>query len=51
MEDRSRNSSISGRQKMLQHANVLEHSLENRETAECISQFAILLRVRNRQSP
>ena len=31
--------------------NVLEHSLENRETVECISQFAMLLRVCNRQSP
>ena len=30
--------------------NVLEHSLENRETVECISQFAMLLRVCNRQS-
>ncbi len=51
MQDRSRSSSISGQQKMLQHANVLEHSLENRETVECISQFAMLLRVCNRQSP
>jgi hypothetical protein len=32
-------------------AAVLEHSLENRETVECISQFAMLLRVCNRQSP
>lgn len=31
--------------------NVLEHSLENRETVECISQFAMLLRVCNWQSP
>ena len=31
--------------------NVLEHSLENRETVECISQFAMLLRVCNRQYP
>jgi len=30
--------------------NVLEHSLENRQTVECISQFAMLLRVCNRQS-
>ena len=30
---------------------VLEHSLENRETVECISQFAMLLRVCDRQSP
>ncbi len=37
--------------KMLQPPNVLEHSLENRETVECISQFAMLLRVCNRQSP
>ena len=32
-------------------AAVLEHSLENRETVESISQFALLLRVCNRQSP
>ena len=32
-------------------AAVLEHSLENREAVECISQFAMLLRVCNRQSP
>ncbi len=31
--------------------NVLEHSLENPETVECISQFAMLLKVCNRQSP
>ena len=31
--------------------NVLEHSLENRETVECVSQFAMLLRVCDRQSP
>jgi hypothetical protein len=31
--------------------NVLEHSLENRETVERISQFAMLLGVCNRQSP
>ncbi len=31
--------------------NVLEHFLENRETVECISQFAMFLRVCNRQSP
>jgi hypothetical protein len=31
--------------------NMLEHSLENRETVECISQFAMLLRVCDRQSP
>jgi len=31
--------------------NVLEHSLENGETVECISQFAMLLRMCNRQSP
>jgi len=31
--------------------NVLEHSPENRETVECISQFAMLLGVYNRQSP
>jgi hypothetical protein len=31
--------------------NVLEHSLENRETVECISQLAMLLGVCNRQSP
>ena len=37
--------------KPLQHANVLEHPLENRETVECISQFAMLLRVCDRQSP
>ncbi len=30
---------------------VLEHSPENRETVECISQFAMLLGVCNRQSP
>ena len=29
---------------------ALEHSLENRETVECVSQFAMLLRVCNRQS-
>ena len=51
MQDRSRSSSISGQQKMLQHAHVLEHSLENRENVECISQFAMLLRACNRQSP
>jgi hypothetical protein len=37
--------------KCFNRANVLEHSLENRETVECISQFAMLLRVCNRQSP
>ena len=31
--------------------NVLEHSLESRETVECIFQFAMLLRVCNRQPP
>jgi len=31
--------------------NVLAHSSENRETVECISQFAMLLGVCNRQSP
>jgi hypothetical protein len=30
--------------------NLLEHSLESREAVECISQFAMLLRVSNRQS-
>jgi len=42
---------ISGQQKVLQHAKLLEHSFENRETVECISQFAMLFRVCNRQSP
>src|SRR5439155_19940111 len=31
--------------------NVLKHSLENREAVECISEFAMLLRVCDRQSP
>jgi len=35
---------------MLQRANVLKHPLENSETVECVSQFAMLLRVCNRQS-
>ena len=30
---------------------VLEHSLENCETVECVSQLAMLLRVCDRQSP
>jgi hypothetical protein len=51
MQDRSRTSSISGQQKMFNKPNVLEHSPENRETVECISQFAMLLGVYNRQSP
>ena len=36
--------------KCFNRPNVLEHSLENRETVECICQFAMLLRVCNRQS-
>jgi hypothetical protein len=51
MQDRSRGSLISGQQKILQHDDALEHSLENRETVECVSQFAMLLGVCNRQSP
>jgi hypothetical protein len=43
--------SILDQQKMVQRANVLEHSLENHETVECISQFAMLPRICNRQSP
>jgi hypothetical protein len=31
--------------------NVLEHPLENCKTVECISQFATLFRVCDRQSP
>jgi hypothetical protein len=31
------------KQKMFQHAKLLEHSPENRETVEGISQFAMLL--------
>jgi hypothetical protein len=30
---------------------VLEHALENREAVECVSKFAMLLRVCDRQSP
>jgi hypothetical protein len=52
MQDRSRSSSISGQtENASTRPNVLEHFLENRKTVECISQFAMLLRVRNRQSP
>ena len=52
MQDRSRSSSISGQtENASTRPNVLEHFLENRETVECISQFAMLLRVCDRQSP
>jgi hypothetical protein len=34
---------------MLNTSGVLEHFLQNRETAECISQFTMLLRACNRQ--
>jgi len=37
--------------KCFKRSNVLEHSLENREIVECISEFATLLRVCDRQSP
>jgi len=42
MQDRSR-SRFQANRECFNTPNVLEHSLENRETVECISQFAMLL--------